>query len=265
MFVVGFATLRGQRIIAKLSGCALMAGENVGMSSPRPNFTTQSPKLPEGTVVASFATYETARAAVDTLARHEGFTLQQISIIGSDLKSVERVIGRMNAARAALSGAITGTMMGVFVALMWLLVYPQADLRSILGVFLLAIAFGTIWSLLAYSMSPRKREFTSMMQVTASRFDLLVPNELAAEAARVLGVSGGQPMSGQAANGQDPVSTHLPGVDASDQPGESASGAPASESPTSSVAAGERPRTYGEMQDELRRQQQAQSRADQEQ
>lgn len=244
------------------------------MSNPRPSFSPQLPKLPEGTVVASFSTYEQARAAVDTLARHEGFSLRQISIVGSDLKSVERVIGRMSAGRAALGGAMTGMMMGLFLALMWLLVYPQADFRSILGVFLLAIAFGTIWSVLTYALSPRKREFTSMMQLTASRFDLLVPNQLAAQAAQVLGVAGaavagdapgsgtpGQSQANGTAAGSTPDANQPGGVSASDHEAgsvASAGGDAASNEPP------QRPRTYGEMQDELRRQQARERDASQE-
>lgn len=236
------------------------------MNNARPSFSPQLPKIPDGTVVASFSSYEQAREAVDTLARREGFSLQQISIVGSDLKSVERVIGRMSAARAAMSGAVTGTMMGLFVTLMWLLIYPEAGFSSILGVFLLAIAFGTIWSLLAYALSPRKREFTSMMQLTASRFDLLVPNALAAQAAQVLGV--------QAADGghiapapqvPTPQNTTAP----HDAGGATAQASqPSLESPGADVPAdgsgtqAQRPRTYGEVQDELRRKQ-AQERDEQ--
>ena len=238
------------------------------MNNARPSFSPQLPKIPDGTVVASFSSYEQAREAVDTLARREGFSLQQISIVGSDLKSVERVIGRMSAARAAMSGAVTGTMMGLFVTLMWLLIYPEAGFSSILGVFLLAIAFGTIWSLLTYALSPRKREFTSMMQLTASRFDLLVPPALAAQAAQVLGVQaaadGGH--IAQAPQVPTPQNTTVP---------HDASGATAQATQPSSEWAGtnepadgsgtqaQRPRTYGEVQDELRRKQ-AQERDEQE-
>ncbi len=250
--------------------CGALAGDNSEMNNARPSFSPQLPKIPDGTVVASFSSYEQAREAVDTLARREGFSLQQISIVGSDLKSVERVIGRMSAARAAMSGAVTGTMMGLFVTLMWLLIYPEAGFSSILGVFLLAIAFGTIWSLLAYALSPRKREFTSMMQLTASRFDLLVPHALAAQAAQVLGVQaaadGGhiaQAPQVQAPTAQNTTAPH-------DAGGATAQASQASlESPGADVPAdgsgtqAQRPRTYGEVQDELRRKQ-AQERDEQE-
>lgn len=247
--------------------------KNGGMSTPRANFGKQLPKLPEGVVVASYQSYDEARAAVDTLARREGFSLQQISIVGSDLKSVERVIGRMSAGRAAASGAVTGVMMGLFVSLMWLLIYPQAQFSSIIGVFLLAIAFGVIWSLLAYLVSPRKREFTSMMQLTAAKFDLLVPASLAAEAEQVLGVgrnSAGamRPTFAPDAHGESPAvpgSPSWPDANPAPQPAPApgASAPPSStadQSNASSSSPGadantppQRPRTYGEMQDELRR------------
>ncbi|MFD2674181.1 general stress protein [Gulosibacter bifidus] len=243
------------------------------MSTPRANFGNQLPKLPEGVVVASYQSYDEARAAVDTLARRDGFSLQQISIVGSDLKSVERVMGRMSAGRAAASGAVTGVMMGLFVSLMWLLIYPQAQFSSIIGVFLLAIAFGVIWSLLAYLVSPRKREFTSMMQLTAAKFDLLVPASLAAEAGQVLGVGrnagAGRLASAPDAHGQSQAVPGLPSwpdvnrtlqqepvPGASTQPPSMAdqSNASSSSADTDANTPPQRPRTYGEMQDELRRQ-----------
>jgi hypothetical protein len=57
--------------------------------------------------VASFAQYNDARDAVDRLAR-QNFPVDELEIVGSDLRTVERVTGKMTTERAALSGAAAG-------------------------------------------------------------------------------------------------------------------------------------------------------------
>ncbi|SJM56821.1 general stress protein [Gulosibacter sp. 10] len=222
------------------------------MSAPRPLGRLGLPTIPEGEIVASFPSYEQARAAVDALVREEGFSVSSVSIVGSDLKSVERVTGRMSYGRAALGGLANGLMIGLFMSLAWLVLVPSTDLRALLGVFIMALAFGVIWNLLAYSLSRQKKEFTSMMQVTASRFDVIVPRELGQQVRSILERGGTRTVSGPYA-GHDggaaapapsapPMQGGLPPAAGGPAPG---SGEP--EAPT------QPPRTYGEMQDELRR------------
>lgn len=221
------------------------------MTSPAPGPDSQFPTLPQGRTVGSYQTYEAAKQAVDLLVANEGFTVQAISIVGSDLRSVERVTGRMSVGRAALNGVMTGVMIGLFMSLMWMIVYPITSFLVLVGIFLLSIAFGVIWALIIYAMTPDKREFTSVMQLTAGRFDLVVPNELANDAASILrsghapGQQGGWGQQGQE-HGQQPGQPQWPGQQATPQQPGSA--------PQPAAPAGP-PKTYGEMQDELRRKQ----------
>lgn len=263
------------------------------MSSPRSLGQVGLPTIPTGDVVASYPTYDAARHAVDVLVREEGFPVSSISVVGNDLKSVERITGRMNYSRAALNGLGNGVMIAIFMSLIWLIFFPTTDMLAILGVFVISIAFGVIWGILAYALSPQKREFTSIMQVTASRFDLVVPHNMSAQVRDTLqrGGSWSQPMDPQQAQpapssqpaqsaqsaqpfgaapgqsgGQGPIQG---GYQSSPQP----SGAyPAAQDPQSGANAAtggvteseagpgqpaqpaHPPRTYGEMQDELRRQ-----------
>ena len=145
----------------------------------------QFPTLPEGEIVGSFATYESAQAGIDALARSE-FPVEQVSIVGSDLKSVERVIGRMNYGRAALAGLANGVMIGMFMTLIWLIMLPQTPMATLGAIFLISIGFGVIWGIIGYAITPTKREFTSMMQLTASHFDVVVPSQLAGRARELL-------------------------------------------------------------------------------
>lgn len=249
------------------------------MTSPAPGLDSQFPTLPQGRTVGSYQTYEAAKQAVDLLVANEGFTVQAISIVGSDLRSVERVTGRMSVGRAALNGVMTGVLIGLFMSLMWMIVYPITSFLVLFGVLLLSIAFGVIWALIIYAMTPNKREFTSVMQLTAGRFDLVVPNELANDAASILrsghtpGQHGGWGQQGQE-HGQQPGQPQWPGQSgpagqgeqpeqqaAPQQPGSAPQpqqsgqpGAGGEDAPKPAAPAGP-PKTYGEMQDELRRKQ----------
>ncbi|WP_282828084.1 general stress protein [Gulosibacter sediminis] len=242
------------------------------MTSPGPALNSQFPTLPQGRTVGSYQTYEAAKHAVDVLIANEGFSAQSISIIGSDLRSVERVTGRMSIGRTALNGVMTGVMIGLFMSLMWMIVNPITNLIVLVGIFLLSIAFGVIWSLIVYAMTPNKREFTSMMQLTAGRFDIIVPNELANDATSILrgGYAEGQRVAAQQGQGQAwpgaqqqwPGQATRPGASAQvGHPGQPGPSPEASEpesagedAPKPAAPAGP-PKTYGEMQDELRRKQ----------
>lgn len=237
------------------------------------------PKVPEGDTVASYASYEEAQKSVDRLARNEGFSVQAISIVGSDLKSVERVTGRMNSLKAALNGAVSGLFLGMFVSAVFMLFDPNAQLLSMLGVLLLATVFGAVWGLILYAISPNKREFASMMQLTATRYDLVVPRSMSGEARRILGTAW-QPSAQQAPDTQQPArEAPVPGAGGYGQPippyGQTSAqpgvgphpgrgGHPVgdAQAPAAPPAEGEvpappqpatPPRTYGEMLDEQRR------------
>lgn len=251
------------------------------------------PTLPEGEVVASYSSYERAQESVDRLARNEGFSVKSISIVGSDLKSVERVTGRMNTGKAALNGALSGLFLGMFFGATMMLFMPDVLLVTLLGVLLLATVFGAVWGMIVYAISPNKREFASMMQLTATKYDVIVPHGLAAEARQILGTAAAQPASapgvygdpagqqpdgygvppvgfgapqsqhGQPGYGQQGYGQSGYGQQAYGQQGQPVAGQPDAASAQPEAAATP-PRTYGEMLDERRRQErEASERANQ--
>ncbi|MHA3684267.1 general stress protein [Leucobacter sp. HY1908] len=148
------------------------------------------PELPTGEVVSTYDRYEDAKHAVDVLAR-SGFPVQQVSILGNDLRSVERVTGRLTYSRVALMGALSGAYLGLFLGL--LLFIFQPDNTAIVGVFLAAVVigagFGMLFGVLSYAMNRNRRDFSSVMQMVATRYDLLTEPELLHDARRIL--SGG--------------------------------------------------------------------------
>ena len=61
--------------------------------------------------LAVYDTYEQAQRAVDHLS-DEAFPVENLLIVGTDLKRVERVTGRLTWGRVAAAGAITGLWFG---------------------------------------------------------------------------------------------------------------------------------------------------------
>ena len=148
------------------------------------------PALPKGEVVASYETYSEAQQAVDRLVKVD-FAVQDVSIVGNDLKSVERVTGKLTWGRAAGAGAISGLWLGVFFGVVLLLFSPEApNIFSVaLGAALIGAAFGMLFGLASYGLTRRVRDYTSTQAVIASTYSLVVKPESAAKARNLLGTA----------------------------------------------------------------------------
>src|SRR5690242_12311969 len=92
-----------------------------------------------GVQVGSYDTYEQAQAAVDFLS-DEKFPVQNVTIIGSDLRQVEKVTGRLTWGRAIGAGAAGGAWWGLFVGLL-LGIFATTGSHWV-GSLLLGLAFG---------------------------------------------------------------------------------------------------------------------------
>ena len=142
------------------------------------------PTPPQGETVAAFGTYAEAQKAVDHLAEQQ-FPVQLVTIVGTDLKMVERVTGRMSYPRAALSGFIGGAWFGLLVGLL-LSLFSTAGEAPIFTAILFGGAFGLLFSVLAYSFTRRSRDFTSTSQIVATAYTLLCLPEQAHRARNLL-------------------------------------------------------------------------------
>src|SRR5579875_1980723 len=91
--------------------------------------------------VARFEDYETAQAAVDRLS-DDGFPVDKLDIVGSDLRLLERVTGRLTRARAAGAGAVSGLWIGL---LFGVLLGLFTSGHSFLAAALTGAAFGALW------------------------------------------------------------------------------------------------------------------------
>jgi hypothetical protein len=159
------------------------------MTTPSPfrgRASAQSPVLPKGEIVATYETYAEAQKAVDTLAKAD-FPVKELSIVGSDLKTVERVTGKLTWGRVALAGAASGAWLGVFFGLLFFLFSPDGTgLPFLFAAILMGAGFGMLFGLVSYGLNRRRRDFTSTMQVIASNYQVIVNSELLNKARNLL-------------------------------------------------------------------------------
>jgi hypothetical protein len=150
-----------------------------------PNGPDDARMVPVGDTVGSYTSYLDAQKAVDYLADQQ-FPVQMVSIVGNELKMVERVTGRLSYPRVALSGALSGMWFGLFVGVMLSFFAPSPGYFSILASVLMGAAFFMLFGIVTYAMQRGKRDFTSTSQVVATNYDVVVSVEAAHEARRLL-------------------------------------------------------------------------------
>lgn len=208
------------------------------------------PTLPKGETVATFETYPEAQAAVDTLAKAE-FPVKELAIVGTDLTTVERITGKLTWGRAGGAGAISGAWFGTFLGLLFFIFSPTGTSVGILiSAILLGAGFGMIFGLVSYSVNRRRRDFTSTMQVLATRYAIIAEPAHVTRARQVLGTTD-VPSTAVSSPAAPPMAT--PVAEPVDQSTSDAE--PATSDAVSTETADDAPRglTYGEAQDAARR------------
>lgn len=135
--------------------------------------TPMNPISAAWNTVARFDDYETAQRAVDRLS-DDGFPVEKLDIIGSELQLIERVTGRLTKARAATAGAVTGLWAGLLIGTLLSLFTTG---HSWIGVILAALGFGALWGAVfgfaAHAASRGQRDFSSVRALTARHYDLI--------------------------------------------------------------------------------------------
>lgn len=126
-----------------------------------------------GEKIADYATYQAAQKAVSQLVEAD-IPARDIAIIGHGLRSVETVTGRLGYAAAARSGAINGILLGLLFSAIFVLGTPNAAIQLFVGVMFVGIALGMLMSLITYAIVRRRRDYTSVTQVLADRYEVTV-------------------------------------------------------------------------------------------
>ena len=142
-------------------------------------------ELPRGTVtVARFADYASAQQAVDYLSDN-GFPVQRSAIIGTDLRLVENVLGRLTVGRAFVAGLASGAWFGLFVGFLFTLFSSSSWIGILLASVLVGALWGGIFGALSHALTRGQRDFTSRSSLQAGEYAVTVDAEVADEA-RVL-------------------------------------------------------------------------------
>ena len=136
--------------------------------------------------VASYETYDQAPHAVDYLSDN-GFPVENADIVGSDLRLVEHITGRLTSGRAALAGAGTGAWFGLFFGLLvGLFTTGPTWLGLLLGGLVIGAAWGAILGFFAQWATGGRRDFSSERGIVARRYDVVVADEHAERAHALL-------------------------------------------------------------------------------
>jgi hypothetical protein len=141
-------------------------------------------------VLATYNTYAEAQKAVDTLSDNR-FPVQNVAIVGVDLRLVEAVVGRLSWGRAALNGlgmgAWFGLLLGLFVSLF---ANEEGSTFSLLMLGLVyGAAFGIVFGLLSYAFTGGKRDFLSRSQITAEHYVVRCDAAVLGQARQILGIT----------------------------------------------------------------------------
>jgi hypothetical protein len=132
-----------------------------------------------------FERYEQAQKAVDFLSDHE-FPVENCMIVGTELKQVERVTGRLTYNRVALGGLLSGAWLGLFVGLVLSLFESNKALVTIISTLLFGAVFGLVWALIGFAATRGQRDFSSVSRIVATRYEVLVEHKHAAAGRELL-------------------------------------------------------------------------------
>ncbi|MEA2291614.1 MAG: hypothetical protein QOF17_634 [Solirubrobacteraceae bacterium] len=158
-------------------------------AGPIPDHMRTPVDHPRRTGVAAYDSYAEAQRAVDFLS-DSGFPVEKVSIVGTGVRYVEQVVGRLTTGRAALLGAAQGATLGGLFGLVWSLLWTiRPDTALILLVLYGIVAgaiLGAVLGAVMHAAQGGARDFASAAGMQAERFELQVDEDAADRAAELL-------------------------------------------------------------------------------
>ncbi|WP_189335980.1 general stress protein [Actinoplanes ianthinogenes] len=136
-------------------------------------------------VVGSYADYALAQKAVDYLSDNK-FPVERTSIVGTDLRLVENVLGRLTTARAAAAGAASGAWFGLFIGVLFGLFSNSNWFAVILTTVIIGAIWGAVFGAIAHAATGGRRDFSSRSSLQAAQYAVLADAEVADEARTLL-------------------------------------------------------------------------------
>jgi hypothetical protein len=139
--------------------------------------------------LAQFSNYADAERAVDRLSDLR-FPVERVAIIGHDLQVVEQVTGRLNYGGAALkgaaSGALPGALIGWFFGLFNLISPLVASVVLAFYGLIFGAVIGAVLGVVMHALQGGRRDFDTVTMTVPSRYELVVDEQVADEAERLL-------------------------------------------------------------------------------
>ena len=130
-----------------------------------------------GETLAQFNNYREAVSFVEKMIEND-FPPKLVSIIGTDLRSVESVRGKLGYGRVAFSGGLTGSWLGMFFGLIFGATGSEQVLLSNVGAgIVIGAGVGMLINVIRFSLAKNKRGFISGQAVVAKKYDVMVPKD----------------------------------------------------------------------------------------
>ena len=128
-----------------------------------------------GTVpVGTFAALGDVQDALARLA-DDGLSIDRATVVGTDLRLVEKVAGRMTVARAAGYGTVAGAWLGALIAA-FAAIFTATSVGSVLsmlfGGIILGALFGAVFGAVGYRFAGPRDGITGNVTLVASRYEL---------------------------------------------------------------------------------------------
>ncbi len=166
---------------AAMPGQTLPAGPGGATAPPSAGFTGGA----AGVAVGSYDNYAAAQQAVDHLSDNR-FPVERVSIVGTDLRLVENVLGRLTTGRAAAAGAASGAWFGLLIGLLFAIFSVSAWWSVLLAAVLIGALWGAVFGAIAHAMTGGRRDFTSRSSLQAGQYVVMADPEHAEQARQLL-------------------------------------------------------------------------------
>ncbi|WP_093612468.1 general stress protein [Actinoplanes philippinensis] len=136
-------------------------------------------------VVGTYPDYALAQQAVDHLSDNK-FPVERTSIVGTDLRLVENVLGRLTIGRAAGAGAASGAWFGLLIGLFFGIFSDSSWLAVLFTTVIIGAVWGAIFGAIAHAATGGRRDFTSRSSLQAATYEVHAATEVADEARTLL-------------------------------------------------------------------------------
>jgi hypothetical protein len=108
------------------------------------------------------------------------FPARSVSIVGTDLKTVESIKGKLGYGRVSLSGALTGSWLGMFFGLIFGASGAGTEavlLTNVAAGVVIGAGIGMLINVIRFSLTKNRRGFISGQMVVAKKYEVVVPSE----------------------------------------------------------------------------------------